>query len=98
MTISTLERAGGDVMFERFLEDSNMEGDDDAFQTFDSSKVTKVMKVFLSKSQKRVVAKCETEREIGSSSGEAPTKQVPIYLLKECKSTVFIDFMKKLIY
>lgn len=74
MTISTLERAGGDVMFERFLEDSNMEGDDDAFQTFDSSKVTKVMKVFLSKSQKRVVAKCETEREQGVSAGEAPTK------------------------
>jgi hypothetical protein len=58
--------------------------------------VTKVLKVFLSKSQKRVVAKCEQERE--GDGSEIPTKQVPIYLLKECRSTVFIDFMKKLIY
>lgn len=81
-------------MFEKFLEDSEMEGDTDLYQNFDSSKVTKVLKVFLSKSQKRVVAKCEQER-VGE---EIPTKQVPIYLLKECRSTVFIDFMKKLIY
>ena len=91
-----MDRAGGDIIFEKFLEDSEMEGDNDAFKQFDSSKVTKVMKVFLSKSQKRVVAKCEQERTEGSES--PPTKQVPIYLLKECRSTVFIDFMKKLIY
>jgi hypothetical protein len=40
-----------------------MEGDGDMYQDFDSSKVTKVLKVFLSKSQKRVVAKCEQERD-----------------------------------
>ena len=84
-------------MFSKFLEDSEMEGDVDTFKTFDSSKVTKVLKVFLSKSQKRVVAKCEQERS-ESGDGSIPTKQVPIYLLKECRSTVFIDFMKKLIY
>lgn len=68
--------------------------------------MTKVLKVFLSKSQKRVVAKCEQERPPADPQSDgkdpekspAPTKQVPIYLLKDCKSTVFIDFMKKLIY
>lgn len=84
-------------MFSKFLEDSEMEGDNENFKQFDSSKVTKVLKVFLSKSQKRVVAKCEQERG-ESGDGSIPTKQVPIYLLKECRSTVFIDFMKKLIY
>lgn len=84
-------------MFSKFLEDSEMEGDVENFKSFDSSKVTKVLKVFLSKSQKRVVAKCEQERS-ESTDGSVPTKQVPIYLLKECRSTVFIDFMKKLIY
>ena len=59
MPISTLERAG-DKMFEKFLEDSDMEGDQDLYKNFDSSKITKVLKVFLSKSQKRV-AKCEQE-------------------------------------
>ena len=56
LPISTLER---DKMFEKFLEDSDMEGDGDLYKQFDSSKITKVLKVFLSKSQKRVVAKCE---------------------------------------
>lgn len=37
-------------MFEKFLEDSEMEGDNDVYENFDSSKVTKVLKVFLSKS------------------------------------------------
>ena len=100
-------------MFEKFLEDSEIEGDKDTYASFDSSKVTKVLKVFLSKSQKRVVAKCETQQPAlpdasagasttpsgaPSATSAAPTKQIPIYLLKDCHSTVFIDFMKKLIY
>lgn len=95
-------------MFEKFLEDSEIEGDKEQYANFDSSKVTKVLKVFLSKSQKRVVAKCETERlendpknsstTAGNTLPPAPTKQIPIYLLQDCRSTVFIDFMKKLIY
>ena len=37
-------------MFEKFLEDSEMEGDKELYCDFDSSKVTRVLKVFLSKS------------------------------------------------
>lgn len=37
-------------MFEKFLEDSEMEVDKEQYNLFDSSKVTKVLKVFLSKS------------------------------------------------
>jgi len=37
-------------MFEKFLEDSEMEGDKEHYANFDSFKVTKVLKVFLSKS------------------------------------------------
>lgn len=59
-------------MFQKFLEDSEMEGDNDLYENFDSSKVTKVLKVFLSKSQKRVVAKCEQERD--AQGEEIPTK------------------------
>lgn len=29
--VTTLERAGGDKMFEKFLEDSEMEGDEETF-------------------------------------------------------------------
>lgn len=48
---STLEeRSGGDPMFQKFLEDSEMEDDGQAYEAFESSKVTKVLKVFLSKS------------------------------------------------
>lgn len=72
-----------DPKFARFLEDSQQESDTDKYTDFDSSKVTKVLKVYLSKKESRVVTKCE---------------QVPIYLLRDCRSDVFIDFMKKLIY
>jgi hypothetical protein len=49
-TSSCNEKVGEDQMFEKFLEDSEMEGDKELFNDFDSSKVTRVLKVFLSKS------------------------------------------------
>jgi hypothetical protein len=99
-----LDRAGGDPKFARFLEDSQQESDTEKYVDFDSSKVTKVLKVYLSKKESRVVTKCELQRPADEKLGPdgeqplPPTKQVPIYLLRDCRSDVFIDFMKKLIY
>lgn len=85
-----------DELFSRFLEDSNLSLDTETFASFDSTKVSRVLKVFLSKSQKRVVAKVTMEG--GNEDDESATRQIPIYLLQHCRSQVFIDFMKKLIY
>lgn len=96
--VSMLERADGDPQFERFLEDSERESDQGKFSDFDSAKVTRVLKVYLSKKESRVVTKCQLQRDTEMKDQIPPTKQVPIYLLRECRSDVFIDFMKKLIY
>jgi len=70
-----LERAGGDPKFSRFLEDSQQDSDVEKYTDFDSSKVTKVLKVYLSKKESRVVTKCELQRNANSDTSEAaPTK------------------------